>query len=231
MKLLVVGTGRMGTAVAEAARARGHVVRLLGRAENPGGAGLVPGVAAGCDAAIEFTRPEAAPGNLRRLAELGLPTVTGTTGWLDELPAIAPLVHRHGGALLHAANFSVGVHLFLRAARAVAATMRGRAGFDAAITEVHHVRKLDAPSGTALVLQEALRGADPDRAWPITSRREGDVVGEHTVRWLGPHDEITFAHAARDRTAFAEGAVAAAEWLPGHRGVFTFEDMLFGGTG
>jgi 4-hydroxy-tetrahydrodipicolinate reductase len=230
VKLLVVGTGRMGTAVAELARARGHEVVALGVAENPGGAGLTAERVRGMDAAIEFTLPDAAPENLRRLMALGVPTVTGTTGWLAQLPAITAVVEQHHGALLHATNFSVGVQVFLRAARMLGGLMRGHEEFDAHITETHHRAKLDAPSGTGLSLQAALDQGDPERSLPITSIRTGHVVGEHQVVFDGPHDVITLSHSARDRAGFAEGAVLAAEWLPRHRGVFTFDAMLFGET-
>ena len=135
MRLAIVGDGKMGRTLAALAEERGHVVHaIIGRAENAGGGALTKARLAGVDVALEFTRPDVAVANLERLIEAGVPTVTGTTGWSAELPRIAKLVESKRGALLHAANFSVGVHLFLRAARDLAARFAGRPEFDAFIT-------------------------------------------------------------------------------------------------
>jgi 4-hydroxy-tetrahydrodipicolinate reductase len=232
MRLAIVGNGKMGRAVAEIAEERGHVVHtIVGRAENAGGAALTPERLAGVDAAVEFTRPDAVVTNLERLIQAGIPTVTGTTGWSAELPRIARLVEARRGALLYAANFSVSVHLFLRAARDLAAGFAGRPEFDAFILEEHHAAKVDAPSGTAALLRGKLRDADPAREFPITSVRAGSIPGTHVLTYDGPHDTVTLSHVARSRRGFAAGALAAAEWLPGRAGVHDFEEMLFGGAG
>jgi 4-hydroxy-tetrahydrodipicolinate reductase len=218
--------------VAEIAQERGHVVHaIIGREENPGGAALIRERLADVDVAIEFTRPDAVVANLERLIEAGIPTVTGTTGWSAELPRIGRLVESRRGALLHAANFSVGVHLFLRAARDLAARFAGRPEFDSFILEEHHAAKVDAPSGTAAALRGRLRETDPAREFPITSVRAGCIPGIHVVTYDGPHDTVALSHVARSRRGFAAGAVAAAEWLPGRPGVHDFEEMLFGGAG
>jgi 4-hydroxy-tetrahydrodipicolinate reductase len=196
--------------------------------DNAGGRALTRERLAGVDVAIEFTRPEAAVSNLERLIELGIPTVTGTTGWSGELPRITAMVEARKGALLHAANFSAGVHLFLRAARDLARSFRDHPEFVASIREEHHAGKVDAPSGTALLLQHQLADAGDERAFPITSVRAGTVPGTHTLTYEGPHETVSLRHVARDRDAFAEGALMAAEWLPGKTGVFTFEHLLFG---
>jgi 4-hydroxy-tetrahydrodipicolinate reductase len=232
MRLAIVGNGKMGRVVAELAEEHGHVVHaIIGRAENVGGAALTRERLAGVDAAIEFTRPDAVVVNLERLIEAGIPTVTGTTGWGTELPRIVRLVESKRGALLHAANFSVGVHLFLRAARDLAARFAGRPEFDAFILEEHHAAKKDATSGTAAALRDRLREADPGRGFPITSVRAGSIPGTHVLTYDGPHDTVTLSHVARSRRGFAAGALAAAEWLPGRPGVHDFEEMLFGGAG
>jgi 4-hydroxy-tetrahydrodipicolinate reductase len=231
MQIAIVGNGKMGRAVAELAGERGHVVRLIGRAENAGGAALTRDALAGADVAVEFTTSDAVVANLERLIEAGVPTVTGTTGWSAELPRIARLVRAQGGALLHAANFSVGVHLFLRAARDLAARFAGRPEFEAFILEEHHAAKRDAPSGTAAVLRERAREADPGREFLITSVRAGSIPGTHVLTFDGPHETVTLSHVARSRGAFAAGALAAAEWLPGRTGVHRFETMLFGDPG
>ncbi len=229
MRIAIVGTGRMGTAVATVAESRGHeIVAQIGREEN--GDGLTRAQLGNPDVVVEFTRPEAVETNLRRLLALDLPVVTGTTGWLDHLPEVTRVVMERSGALLHAVNFSIGVQLFLRAAETLATAARGLDTFDAAITETHHTAKRDAPSGTALDLQARLRNCDPDRAFPITALRLGAVPGTHQLLYDGLAESITLTHTARDRSIFAEGAVRAAEWLPGHPGVHTFADMLFGGS-
>ena len=228
MRLLIVGDGKMGRAVASLAAGRGHESTIVGREENAEGHGLSAERTRGYDVAIEFTRPDAAPANIEQLIAAGIPVVTGTTGWDAELPRITALVEARKGALLHAANFSIGVQLFLRAARALGAEFTGREGFDGFILEEHHAAKRDAPSGTARVLQQRLREADPARQYPITSVRAGDIPGTHTVSLDGPYETVTLQHTARSRDGFAAGALAAAEWLPGRTGVFTFEAMLFG---
>jgi 4-hydroxy-tetrahydrodipicolinate reductase len=231
MRIAIVGNGRMGKAVAALALERGHSIHtVVDSSDNAGGRALTRERLAGADVALEFTRPEAAVRNLAKLIELGIPTVTGTTGWSQELPRIAAQVLECRGALLHAANFSVGVHLFLRTARELARNFSAREEFAASITEEHHAAKLDAPSGTALLLQGQLGASDPQRQFPITSVREGSVPGIHTLRYEGPHETILLSHVARNRAAFAAGALMAAEWLRDKTGVFTFEDLLFGDT-
>jgi 4-hydroxy-tetrahydrodipicolinate reductase len=198
--------------------------------ENAGGRALTNERLEGADVAIEFTRPDAAVANLERLIKLGIPSVTGTTGWTEALPRIAGLVEERKGALLYAANFSVGMHLFLRAARELARCFRGRPEFMVSILEEHHAAKVDAPSGTALLLQRQLWAEEPGRRFPITSVRAGTTPGTHTLTYEGPHETVTMSHVAKDREVFASGALAAAEWLLGRKGVFTFEEMLFGGS-
>jgi 4-hydroxy-tetrahydrodipicolinate reductase len=230
MRIVIVGNGKMGKAVAALAEERGHqVLAALGAGENAGGKALTRDRLTGADVAVEFTRPDAVVGNLERLIEAGIPTVTGTTGWASELPRMIQLVMRHGGALLHSANFSIGVQLFLRAAQQLGREFAGRSGFDAFILEEHHAAKRDAPSGTARALQEKLHEVDGERSFPITSVRLGAIPGTHRLTYDGPFESVSLSHIARSRQGFAAGALAAAEWLPGHPGVHRFEDMLFGG--
>ncbi len=227
--MAIVGNGKMGKAIAALAGERGHVIHtVINRVENPGGRALTRERLSGADVAVEFTRPDAAVGNLERLIELGIPTVTGTTGWTEELPRVTALVKQRGAALLHAANFSVGVHLFFHAARDLARRFRGRSDFAVSIHEEHHAAKVDAPSGTALLLQRQLWAEEPARRFPITSVRAGETPGNHTLTYEGTFETISLSHVTRSRQVFAAGALAAAEWLPGHTGIFTFEDMLFG---
>ena len=229
MRIALIGNGKMGRAVAALAEERGHIIHtVVHRSENAGGRALTRERLGEVDVALEFTRPDAVVGNLERLSQLGVPTVTGTTGWGEELSRITRLFQERQGALLHAANFAVGVHLFLRAARELARAFRSRPEFGVAIREEHHQSKLDAPSGTALQLQRQLGAEDPGRTFPITSVRSGEAVGTHTLTYTGPHETVTLSHLSLSRRAFAAGAISAAEWLPGQTGVFTFEEMLFG---
>jgi 4-hydroxy-tetrahydrodipicolinate reductase len=222
----------MGQAIARLAEARGHTIHaMIGADENAGGRALTKERLTGADVAMEFTQPDAVVANLERLIEAGVPTVTGTTGWRDDLPRIAALVAQRNGALLHAANFSLGVHLFLRAARDLARRFAGRPEFDAFILEEHHAAKLDAPSGTARELQARLAEGDAARPYPITSIRVGATPGAHSVAYDGPYERVSLSHVARSRDGFAAGALAAAEWLPRNPGVHTVEDMLFGAGG
>lgn len=230
MKLAIVGSGRMGQAVAAAAGTRGDTVTtMITGSENPAGRALTADRLAGAEVVVEFTRPDAVVSNLERLAELGVPTVTGTTGWLDQLPRVEARVQAGGGALLHAANFSLGVQLLLQAAREVARALRDQPGFDATLVEWHHREKVDAPSGTALRLQQALKEVDPAREWPVTSLRTGWIPGTHRLEVDGRHEALSLVHTVRDRAVFADGALAAAAWLRGRQGVYTFEDILSGG--
>lgn len=229
MKLAIVGTGKMGRAVETAAEARGHqVVARVGRKENPDGQALTAERLAGAEVVVEFTGPDAVVANLVRLADLGIPVVTGTTGWLDHLPDVETRIQAGGGALLHAANFSIGVQVLLRAAREMARALRGQAGFHATLVEWHHREKVDAPSGTALKLRDALAAEDGERDWPVTSLRTGWIPGTHAIEVDGRFESLSLVHTVRDRGVFADGAVIAAEWLRGRTGVFTFEDILPG---
>lgn len=232
MRIVIVGDGKMGRAVAGLAEVRGHTIHaLIGGADNAGGRALTAERLTGADVALEFTQPDAAVANLERLIDAGVPVVTGTTGWRDQLPRITAQVAQRGGALLHAANFSLGVHLFLRAAQDLTRRFAGHPEFDAFILEEHHAAKLDAPSGTARELQARASAADSARSFPITSLRAGATPGTHLVAYDGPYERVTLMHVARSREGFAAGALAAAEWLPGHHGVFTIEHMLFGEGG
>jgi 4-hydroxy-tetrahydrodipicolinate reductase len=232
VKIAIIGNGKMGKTVAGLATERGHTIHtIVNRLENAGGRALTAERLTGADVAIEFTAPDAAVANLERLIGLGIPTVTGTTGWTESLPKVSELVRQRAGALLHAANFSVGVHLFFRTARELARSFRGRPEFAVSIHEEHHKTKVDATSGTALLLQRQLWAEEPGRRFPITSVRAGDAPGTHMLSYTGPHETVTLTHVTRSREVFAAGALAAAEWLPGRTGVFTFDQMLFGEPG
>ena len=215
----------MGRAVRDLARAEGHeVVAELDIGQ------VSQAALKGADVAIEFTQPDAAAENLIRLAGWKVPTVCGTTGWYDRLGDIRAAVEKAGTALVYAPNFSVGVQVLLQIARATGEVLKSRPELTAHLVETHNTAKKDAPSGTAIALRDVLRVADPKREYPITSVREGDVPGTHEVHIDGPGESLTLQHVAHDRTTFARGALVAARWLTDkpRRGVFTFDQVLFG---
>ena len=226
LRLAIIGDGKMGRAIAELARERDLVVtRTLGVAENPDGRGITRDVLGDADVVIEFTEPEAAGANIIAAARAGYPVVTGTTGWLADLERVSRAVIDSNGALVHAPNFSVGVNLFLAIAGQVGRYMRAAPEFDAAIVETHHAAKKDAPSGTAIALERAV-ARTLGRAVPITSVRTGHVPGTHDLSFDGHFEQIRVTHTARDRRVFADGALRAAAWVVGRRGVFTMRDVL-----
>jgi 4-hydroxy-tetrahydrodipicolinate reductase len=225
-RLAIIGMGKMGRIIDELAPARGwDVVARLDEAETKDG--IARQALGGADAAVEFTTPAAAPRNIRQVVESGCPIVVGTTGWYEELGDVSTFVKERDGSLLTASNFSLGVNVFEQIVE-TAARLLGRApSFDAQIIETHHAAKKDAPSGTAATL-----GRTASAAWgrgrdiPITSVRTGSVPGTHEFVFDAPFEQIRLEHMARDRRVFAEGALVAAEWVIGRRGVFTMKDVL-----
>lgn len=234
MKILLIGYGKMGKTIERIATSRGH--EIVGRVDED--TPLTAEMAQSADIAIEFTRPEAATSNITWCIENGLPVVSGTTGWLENKPAIDQFCRQKDGSFLHASNFSIGVHLFLKATEQLTRLMNGHQDYKASIIEVHHTAKLDMPSGTALITKDAMAKADEAyRNWhltnhgagaglPITSIRQEDVPGTHTVRFENAIDSIELTHTANSREGFATGAVVAAEWLLTHPGVWGMEDVL-----
>lgn len=240
MRIAVVGPGRMGSEVAAMAREEGHeVVTILGRADE-----ITPATLGDAEVAVEFTLPQAAPTVLPALARAGIDAVSGTTGWSERLPEVRQAVEEAGTGLIHAPNFSIGVAVFRRWLRIAARDLDGLPDYDVALHEVHHTRKLDAPSGTARLLAETMleetgrwkrwvlasgegrEGAVDPEALRITAERVGWVPGTHEIVLDGPDDQIVLRHQARSRRGFARGALAAAGWIRGRRGVFTLDDML-----
>ena len=219
MRALVVGTGKMGSAIERALLARGHeIAGRLGRAD----AAPVRGP---YDVALEFTAPQSAAARVEEVLRAGVPVVSGTTGW-DPAPMIA-LSSELGVGFLHATNFSVGVAVLRRAVALAAAALAPFPEFQPGIVERHHAAKKDAPSGTAASLADEIARAS-HRTTPIVSLRQGGQPGEHAVIFEGPEESLELVHRARSRAIFAEGAVRAAEWLVETRanGPASFDDVF-----
>ncbi len=223
MRILVVGSGKMGRAVEALALAAGHHVTVLGSKDNADSRGIRERKGA-FDAAIEFTEPGVAAANAVACLESGIPVVVGTTGWYEQRERVEQRARDVSGALLIAPNFSLGVALATEVARAAAAIFAPHAQFEAALVETHHSAKKDAPSGTARSIGAAAEGG-LGRGIPITSVRVGAVPGTHTLIFDGPFEQIVITHEARDRRVFADGALRAATWLAGRTGVFTMRDV------
>jgi 4-hydroxy-tetrahydrodipicolinate reductase len=224
MRLLILGRGKTGSVVAEVAAERRHRLVIAGAKENASSAALIRERLREIDAVIDFTAPHCILANIEACMKAGKNMVVGTTGWYQELDRVRNLVELHGAGLLYAANFSIGVNLFLDVARAAAAALRHH--YSGQIFERHHAHKKDAPSGTAIALQQVIREASGQQeALEITSFREGDVVGLHEVVLESPADRIYLCHDAKSRRGFAEGAVRAAEWLAGKKGFYDFKDV------
>lgn len=225
-KLALIGLGKMGRALAQLAPERGwDVVATIGGDGNRDARGITPSSLQGADVAIEFTTPNAAPANVRAAVVAGCPIVVGTTGWHDQLASVSEFVSTRKGALLTAANFSLGVNAFEQIVALASRLLSGVGGFDVHLVETHHAGKKDAPSGTAIMLRRAAATPWPGEI-PVTSVRTGSVPGTHELIFDAPFETVTLTHAARDRRVFAEGALVAARWLIGRRGVFTMQDVL-----
>jgi len=231
LRIAIIGDGLMGRSIEAEARELGwSVSRVLGRATMRDEPDAVTEALSDCDVALEFSTPESALENIRRCLTADCPVVVGTTGWHDDLPAVAAIVDERGGALLWAANFSVGVALLSQLVKRAGALVAELDDFDVRLLETHHAGKRDAPSGTALELaRHTAEGLGRDV--PITSVREGEVPGTHELILESAFETITLAHEARDRRVFARGALVAARWLRGRAGIYTMDDVFELGDG
>lgn len=225
MKIALIGYGRMGHEIERIALSRGHEIVCTVDVDNPESFGSPQFASA--DVAIEFTAPSAAYDNVRRAFEAGVKVVSGTTGWFSDHRQEMESLCKSGHTLFWSSNFSVGVAVFSAVNRFLAGIMDGFEGYDVSMEEVHHIHKLDAPSGTALTL-----AADIEKIVkrvgrvPISSIREGEVPGIHTVKYESDADVITISHQAKSRSGFALGAVLAAEYAAGHNGLLTMKDLF-----
>lgn len=228
----------MGKVIEEIALERGHTIVAKINSSSP----LSEADLSTADVAIEFTRPELAVEHITFCAKNQLPVVVGTTAWTEKLPEVEKIVSENNGSLLHASNFSIGVNIFFEINKRLAALMEGQTGYKACMEEIHHLQKLDAPSGTAITLANGILENNHDYlSWVlgeekaphtnegqlgVTSFRKPDVPGTHIIHYTSAVDTITISHEAHNRKGFALGSVVAAEWLFNKKGIFTMNDVL-----
>jgi 4-hydroxy-tetrahydrodipicolinate reductase len=223
----IVGYGKMGRLIGQLAPEYGFDVRAkFDSQSNMRAQALSSETRRGIDVAVEFTTPDAAPDNLRRLAALGVNCVVGTTGWHEHLPAIRETVAKSGTGLVWAPNFSVGVNIFIQVVARAAELFANQAEYEAWGWEIHHSAKKDAPSGTLKKLAEEMRASGYARSISLSANRAGAHPGTHEIGFDSACDTITLRHTARSRDAFARGALRAARWIAGKKGVFEFREIL-----
>jgi 4-hydroxy-tetrahydrodipicolinate reductase len=230
VKIALFGYGKMGRMIEQVALQRGHIIA----AKVDIDAGEIDFSA--IDVAIDFSAPDAAFENIKSCFEHGVPVISGTTGWLEKYEAAVRLCNENNTGFIYASNFSLGVNVFFELNSYLAEMMKNLKEYEVSITEIHHIQKLDAPSGTAITLAEGVIAQTHNNGWVlnkreknkirITSLREGEVPGTHTVAYASEIDTITIEHIANNRQGFALGAVIAAEWIIGKKGVFSMRDVL-----
>jgi 4-hydroxy-tetrahydrodipicolinate reductase len=235
MKIALLGYGKMGHEIEKIAIEKGHTIGVT--IDNEAEWIEKTQFLEECDVAIEFSIPAIAVQNINKCFDSRIPVVVGTTGWHDKLPEITEICNLKNGTLFYASNFSIGVNLFFDINRRLASLMEKYEMYSPSMVEIHHTQKLDAPSGTAISLAKGIiennsrfvgftdKNAGINEI-PIESIREGNASGTHSVTWSSEIDTITITHEAHNRRGFAIGAVMAALWLPGHKGIFTMNDLL-----
>lgn len=235
MNIALFGYGKMGKEIEAIALKRGHQIVLKVDKENRDT--LTAGELKKADLVIEFSTPHTVMENIRFCLSAGVPIVVGTTGWHNELEQVKTLVNGSNGSLFYASNFSLGVNLFFKLNSYLAGLMNNYPDYDISMEEIHHIHKLDKPSGTAItVAEQVLDKIDRKNNWSISERgpetlfirdiREGEVPGTHSVRYHSEVDDIEITHRAHNRRGFALGAVVAAEYLRGRTGVHTMSDLI-----
>jgi len=235
MKIALIGYGKMGQEIERIALDRSHEIALIIDQNNH--ADLTVENLKGIDVVIEFTNPDSAYKNYMICFEAGVPVVSGTTGWLDQMEDIKSQC-KGGKGFFYASNFSLGVNLFFELNKKLSQLMSGFDQYDVDMEEIHHIHKLDSPSGTALTLAEGVLENHPvkdswieglstkDSEMSIVAKRHGAVPGTHSITWHSEVDEIQIQHQAYSRKGFAFGAVLAAEFMPGRFGFFGMKDLL-----
>jgi 4-hydroxy-tetrahydrodipicolinate reductase len=239
MRIALLGYGKMGKELEQVALERNHSIVL--RVDIDTIQSLKEADLKTADVALEFSTPASAFDNLMRCINAGVPVVCGTTGWSGRMEEIKSACETKKGAVFYAPNFSIGVNIFFEINRRLAELMKNRSNYEPEIEEVHHIHKKDKPSGTAIALAETIiaskgkkthwklrdnKNESAEKEIMITSVRENEIPGIHTVTYTSPEDEIRIIHSAKGRRAFAMGAVMAAEWLQGRKGFFGMKDMM-----
>lgn len=228
MKIAIVGYGKMGRLIDQLApEYDGEVVLRLDEYNNADGSGITREGFTGVDVAIEFSTPHTVVANVERLAAAGVNTVVGTTGWAEDYDKVRSVVESAGTGLVWSPNFSVGVNVFFRIVQQAAELLREEKEYGAWAWEIHHDTKKDAPSGTLLKLVEQMKTSGYSRPIDVSSNRAGRHPGTHEIGFDSAADTITLRHAARSREGFARGALKAAKWVCGKRGIFEFSETLF----
>jgi len=231
MKIALLGYGRMGQEIEKIAINRGH--QIVVKADING---FTNDQIKNADVAIDFSVPESAVSNIKQTIKNNVPVVVGTTGWLDKYNEITEYCNKYNGGFIYASNFSLGVNLFFELNRKLANMLSGHDQYSVEMEEIHHTKKLDAPSGTAITLAEGVIDNSNLTGWKldnaneneisITAKRIGNIPGTHTVTYTSEIDNIEIKHTAHNRKGFALGAVVAAEWLADKHGVFSMKDVL-----
>ena len=230
MKIALLGYGRMGRAIENIAKNRGHeIVAKIDKDQ-------IEGTLEHANVAINFSIPDAAVNNIFSALSLKIPVVCGTTGWLEDLKKVTDFTTKNDTAFLYASNFSIGVNLFFKLNEQLAKMMNNQSEYKVNIEEIHHIHKLDAPSGTAITLTEGIIENSKSSDWSLSTDksdeiqidaiREGEVPGTHTVTYESSIDAISIKHEAHNREGFALGAVVAGEWIVGKKGIFKMNDVL-----
>ena len=228
MRIALIGYGKMGKTIERLARDRSHSIsHVMDIDENPMANGFSGNWVAETDALIDFSLGSAVLQNVRNAVAAKLPIVIGATGWYDRLDEVRRQVEDGGGACVWASNFSLGVQTLFYLVRQASAVLSKYKDFHPYVLETHHVKKLDAPSGTALTIKKVMSEFYGDTV-PVSSVRAGFFPGTHVVGFDSPVDTLTLEHTARSREGFAHGALLAAEWILGKKGFFTFEQVIFG---
>ena len=220
MKIAILGNGRMGKRISELAIERGHSIVAVSLSNKPAHS-LDVNTA---DVAIDFSTPTTAFNNISHAIKNGIPVISGTTAWLDQLDKIHKLCEKENGTFLYASNFSLGMNIFFELNKKLSQFMKGRK-YKTSIHEIHHKQKLDSPSGTAITLENDIKDISGENT-NIKSDRIDGIAGTHTIIYSCSEDEIEIKHTAKNRDGFAMGAILAAEWIKEKKGVFTLDDVL-----
>jgi 4-hydroxy-tetrahydrodipicolinate reductase len=236
MNIALIGYGRMGHEIESIAVKRGHVIKLTIDMDNEND--LISANMKGIDVAIEFSSPSSAFSNITKCLSEKVPVVSGTTGWLENYEKVVDICNRNKTAFIHSSNYSIGVNLLFRLNTELAKQMERYHDYSVSIEEIHHINKLDAPSGTAITLADGIVSQHSVyKKWcfekdktedsiPVKSIREGQVPGTHTVIWDSEIDTLILRHEAKNRKGFAFGAVIAAEFIHSRQGIFTMNDVM-----